>query len=93
MTQATTTPAALERDGSGHLFAEVENLRITYIPASDRTEDQNWAGSDVIRIQAYKGTGKAMFMGAEFPVSSAEAMVGLVAAVCRVYTEGRALQP
>ena len=82
--------ATLKTDGSGHLYAEVENIRITYVPASDRKPEADWAGSDVLRIQAYRGShSKSLFMGAELPVQSPEVMVDMVAALCAVYNDGR----
>jgi hypothetical protein len=81
---------SLNRDGKEHLYAEVENIRITYIPATDRTPQADWAGSDVIRVQAYKGSNdKSLHMGAELPVSSPEVFGNLIAALCQVYIEGR----
>lgn len=80
----------LQKDGPGHLYAEVENIRITYIPAKDRAAGKDWAGSDVIRIQSYKGLNdKALNMGAELPISSPEKFGEFVAAICQVYIEGR----
>jgi hypothetical protein len=62
----THMAATLQTDGSGHLDAEVENIRITYVSASDRKPEADWAGSDVLRIQAYRGSdSKSLFMGAE----------------------------
>jgi hypothetical protein len=78
----------MKRDGSNHLFTEIENIRLTYVPASDRSKDADWAGSDVIRIQAYKGAGQALHMGAEMPVKSPTVFVRLIAALCAVYDEG-----
>ena len=79
----------LQKDSKNHLFAEVENIRITYIPASDRKPEADWAESDVLRLQAYKGSNdKSLHMGAELPISSPEEFGALVAALCRVYIEG-----
>ena len=36
------------------IYGEVENVRITYVPAGERRREANWAGTDVIRIQAYR---------------------------------------
>jgi hypothetical protein len=80
----------LDRDGKNHLYAEVENIRITYIPAADRTPEADWAGSDVIRLQSYRGfDNKSLHMGAELPISSPEVFGKLVAALCQIYIEGR----
>jgi hypothetical protein len=45
----------IKKDGSENLFTDVENIRITYQPKSKRSPEKDWAGSDVIRIQAYRG--------------------------------------
>jgi hypothetical protein len=77
-------------DEHGHLYARVGNIRVTYVPAADRTEMQNWAESDVLRIQAYRDSeSDALHKGAEFPVSTPEAFVDLISALCRVYNDGR----
>ena len=81
-------------DGAGHLFADVDNVRITFVPAADRKPKANWAGSDVLRLQSYKQeTSGPLHMGAELPVASAEAFVALISALCSVYNEGRAHAP
>ncbi len=41
-------------DGRGHVYTNVGNIRITYVPAADRSDSKNWLGSDVLRIQAYR---------------------------------------
>jgi hypothetical protein len=80
----------LLKDSSGHLYAEVENIRITYIPAKDRATGKDWAGADVVRIQSYRGSNdKSLNMGAELPISSTEVFGEFVAAICQVYVEGR----
>ena len=80
----------LQQDGPGHLYADVGNIRITYIPANDRAADKNWAGSDVIRIQSYKSVkDRALHPGAELPIKSPEEFGEFVAAICQVYVEGR----
>lgn len=57
---------------------------------SDRRPEADWAGSDVLRIPAYRGSdSRSLFMGAELPVQSPEVMVDMVAALCAVYNDGR----
>src|SRR6266545_4091670 len=51
---ATRGRSAMPQDGAGHEFLEVDNVRITYVPARDRSPGANWSGSDVLRIQAYR---------------------------------------
>lgn len=77
-------------DSAGHLFQDVDNVRVTYVPAADRKPELNWAGSDVVRLQSYKqGTTGALHMGAELPVASPDAFVALISVLCAVYNEGR----
>lgn len=79
-------------DSAGHLYADVDNIRITYIPSTDRDQNSDWAGSDVIRVQAYKQPGtsdKSLHRGAEFPIGSAEEFVNLLSGLCSVYNAGR----
>jgi hypothetical protein len=63
---------------------------VSHIPAADRSPDKNWAGSDVIRVQSYKGPNdKSLFMGAELPISSPEVFGDFIAALCAVYVQGK----
>ncbi len=79
-----------QKDSKDHIYAEIENVRVTYIPAKDRDGSKDWAGSDVIRVQAKRdSTSNSLYMGAEFPVPSPEAFGQFIAAVCQVYAEGR----
>ena len=79
------------KDARDHLYLEVGNIRVTYIPAKDRDRDADWSGTDVIRVQSYKSPeNKSLHMGAELPVPSPEVFGQFVAAICQVYIEGRA---
>jgi hypothetical protein len=81
----------MQQDSVGHLYVEVGNVRLTYIPARDRSPEADWAGSDVIRVQAYKAPGtadKSLHRGAEFPVADAAGFVELIAGLCSVYNTG-----
>lgn len=74
----------IKTDGSRNPYVEVSNVRITHVPRSQRQSAKDWAGSDVIRIQAYKddpAVSKALFPGAEFPVESHKQVVELISAV------------
>jgi len=68
---------------------DVGNIRITYVPAEERVEATNWSGSDVLRIQAYRGVGRALHRGAEFPVGNELDFINLVRTLCEVYAAGR----
>jgi len=84
----------MPQDGAGHEFLEVDNVRITYVPARDRSPGANWSGSDVLRIQAYRSdSDKSLHMGAELPVRSPDAFIGLIAAICGIYATGRRTTP
>ncbi len=79
-----------QTDGKGHTFVDVENIRITYIPAADRDPDKDWVGSDVLRIQAYRGPDdRSLFQGAEFPISSSRSLVELISGLCILYLQSR----
>lgn len=62
--------AVIEYDAKRQPYVEVENVRLTYVPASTRQPGKDWSGSDVIRVQAHKdpATSKALFPGAEIPL-------------------------
>jgi hypothetical protein len=77
------------KDKAGHPFEELGNIRVTYVSGEGRDKNANWAGSDVIRIQAYRESdSSSLHMGAEVPVKSPEDFVKLIEALCTVYAEG-----
>jgi hypothetical protein len=79
-----------QKDSKGHVYADVDNTRVTYIPAKDREGSKDWAGSDVIRVQGVQAAaGSSLYTGPEFPVSSPEVFGQFVAGICQVYVEGR----
>ena len=58
------------KDRSKSSYVEVSNLRITYVPRSQKQSAKDWDGSDVIRIQAYKDDPagvKISFSGSRIP--------------------------
>ena len=80
----------MQRDSANHVFVEVENIRITYVPATDRAPNSDWAGSDVLRFQAYKNSeNRALNPGPEFPVETPQAIIELIEALCQVYNAGQ----
>ena len=80
----------MEQDENGHWFVEVGNLRLTFIPKKDRTDAKDWAGSDVIRIQAYRNNkDKSLHMGAEYPVSGEADITKLMLGIRGVYAKGQ----
>jgi len=80
----------VHEDGAGNVYCEVENLRVTYVPAASRSTAKNWAGKDVIRFQTYGGDDSAkLYPGPELPVSSEETVTELVSALIRVFLASR----
>lgn len=79
-----------KQDSRGHPFVNFENVRITYVPVSDREMGESWSGHDVIRIQAYQrgDDSQALRQGPEIPVKDAAAFVRLVSELCDVYMKG-----
>jgi len=76
----------LKKDGPGHYYIEVDNVRLTYVPACDRGEDADWCGKDVIRFQAYRdGTSSALHRGAELPIADSKTFLALVEGLCLLY--------
>jgi hypothetical protein len=81
-----------KKDSAGHIYADVRNIRVTYVPKAARAAAKDWAGQDVLRIQSYRedssAGNKSLHMGAEIPIESAEVFGEFVAAICQVYAEG-----
>jgi hypothetical protein len=72
---------------------DVDNIRVTYIPANERPVDKNWAGCGVIRVQAYRqnpAESRSLHLGAEFPVPDAAAFTRLIETLLNVYQRGTA---
>jgi hypothetical protein len=69
----------------------IDNLRVTHVPANERDADKNWAGTDVIRVQAYRQSpaeSQRLHPGVEFPVPDALSFCRLIETLCRVYLGG-----
>lgn len=80
----------IQKDSSRNPYLEVGNVRITYVPRNQRQSAKDWAGSDVIRIQAYKedpAVSKSLFPGAEFPIESHKQVVELLSAVAYLISQ------
>ncbi len=81
----------LEKDGPGHYFVDVGNVRLTYIPAKDRSGGADWSGQDVLRFQAYRdGSTRALHLGAELPIADPATFLELVEGLCLLYRSARA---
>jgi hypothetical protein len=75
---------------------EIGNLRITFVPADERNPSADWAGSDVIRIQAFRqdpSISKSLYIGPEFPCDSEADLENLVGAIRRAFERGRTPSP
>jgi hypothetical protein len=71
------------KDQAGHDYVDIENIRLTYVPACDRSSDNNWAGGDVIRIQSYRNDeSMSLHRGAELPISGPQTLVQLILGLC-----------
>lgn len=76
-------------DERGHHFENCGNVRVTFVPHSDRVEAADWSDTDVLRIQAYRDmTGRQLHMGAELPVPSAQALLDLIRTIIATYNTG-----
>lgn len=76
----------LKEDSNGNFYEDVDNIRITLIEKELRNPDKNWAGTDTIRIQAYKGDEtKALHLGAEIPIQNDGTFLKLIEGLCRLY--------
>lgn len=83
----------MQTDGSGQLYKDVGNIRVTYISSQARDQSKNWSGQDVIRVNAYKtdpSVSQALHPGAELPIADAATFISLISALCAVYNAGRA---
>jgi hypothetical protein len=69
----------MDHDNRGNAYEDLNNIRITYVRAETRNENSNWSGSDVIRIQAYKGENRTggLHRGAEMPVNGSGDLIDL----------------
>jgi len=66
-------------DGSGNVYAEVGNIRITLVP-------ETWAGQPGVRIQAYKEE-DGLNPGREIPLPTKKDAYDLIEAILRILSE------
>lgn len=77
----------MQVDSKGNSYVEVENIRITYVKQINRLGAKDWPGTDVIRIQAYRGGGtNQMHMGAEYPIYDSKDGYKLIAAISTLFS-------
>jgi hypothetical protein len=78
------------------VYEEVGNLRITFVPADERKPGADWAGSDVIRVQAFRqdpAISKSLNMGPEFPCNTEAELENVIGAIRRAFENGRTRTP
>lgn len=61
-------------DSKGNEYVNVNNARITIV--KKRSESKDWAGTTVLRFQAYRNGG--LHMGAEIPIESDKDVMDIV---------------
>lgn len=70
------------KDDSGNPFIDIDNVRITMVDKTNKPATKDWAGTiRYLRVQAYKGKGKALHMGAEFPLSDIKKILEFIDSV------------
>jgi len=78
----------METDSKNNKYIDLDNIRLTLVKGEKRKPEKDWYGSDVLRIQAYKGTeSSSLHMGAEIPIESKEKIIELVQVLLRFYKE------
>lgn len=70
----------IKTDKAGNEYIEIGHVRVTFVRAERRPRSKNWAGQDVLRIQARSPGGK-LRPGPEIPAAEASAVLELVRAV------------
>lgn len=75
------------RDSRGNVYIEVGNLRITYVEQKNRSSLKDWPSADVIRIQAYRNSSKALHKGAEYPVENDKSVYNLLEAFAKLMND------
>ena len=63
-----------QRNRFGSLYIEVNELRITYIPADARAIAKNWPGQDILRIQTFQDESHDHFETLESPINDSDLM-------------------
>lgn len=81
----------MPKDEKGNQFVNVSNIRITYVSKSSRLGIKNWSDGDVLRIQAYRGKGEALYQGPELDLKEADTILELIEALVRL-TRGKEIE-
>jgi len=61
-------------DSKGNHYVNVNNARITLV--QNRPDESNWAGTKVLRFQAYRES--KLHMGAEIPIHNDNDLIKLI---------------
>jgi len=84
----------LPKDSSGNPYVEVGNLRVTFVTATNRPAEKDWAGQDVLRFQAYRGEGHSLFQGPELPLGGSDesqhVLIELIEGLGALYRQAKA---
>lgn len=76
----------MNNDKNGNPYEDVGNIRVTIVDKSTRNPEKDWAGSDTLRFQAYKGgESNALHLGAEIPLENNETIIEIIEALCKLY--------
>jgi hypothetical protein len=75
-----------DKDRRDQNYKNVGPVRVTYIKGDSRHAARNWAGKDVIRIQAYVGAKVRcrLHRGAEIPLDGPAGVLDLIAALSKL---------
>ena len=58
----------VNKDESGNLYVEIDDLRITYIKAEVRTKEKSFPGQDVLLFKHFLKGSRVLCKAIEFPV-------------------------
>jgi hypothetical protein len=76
----------MKTDGSGNIYEDVANIRVTYKRQSNRTAEKDWSDTDVLSFRAYKNSDTdSLHMGAELTLKNRETILELIEALCKLY--------
>lgn len=74
----------MPKDEKGNQFVNVSNIRITYVSKRSRSSIKDWSEGDVLRIQAYRGKGNALYQGPELDLKEPDTILELIEALTRL---------
>lgn len=68
------------KDSKGNQYVNVNNARITLV--KNRAATKDWAGTTVLRFQAYRNGG--LHMGAEIPIETDRDVIDLMRSIAEL---------